>query len=71
MTEGKRYKVEKTRPETYLDNANEVVTGFSIRVRLFDYDEIHDLQLPNLNPETVKAEIEKLLADRDAVNDLG
>jgi hypothetical protein len=71
MTEGKKYKVEKTMNNPYLDQMGSVIDGFTIRVRLFEFDEVHELKTPNLNLETVQNAIEELISNREALRDLG
>lgn len=65
------YKVEYTQPDVYLDAGGKVVKGYLVRVSLLDYAEIHDLDVPSLDPKVVTKAIEKLLANRDALAQLG
>lgn len=71
MADEKRYQVEHTSPTSYLDETDSVVQGYNVRVRLFQFGEVHTLQVPDLAPTTVQAEVEQLLAHRQALNELG
>lgn len=66
-----RYTIEKTASTTYLDNRNNAIKGYTVFVQLLDYDEFHEINVPNLNENTVKKEIDKLLANRDKLASLG
>jgi hypothetical protein len=70
-TDGSRFTIEATRPDVYLDKARRPINGYSIDVLLYDYQEQHTVKVPSLDPVIVKAAIEKLLADRDALSNLG
>lgn len=71
INELKKYQIEKTRPDPYLDETGSVVNGFSVRVRFTAFDEVHEIQTPDLKPDTVKNLIEDLLSQREAISDLG
>lgn len=71
MTEGKKYQIEKTRPTSYMGELDQVINGYSIRVRLFDFDELHEINLPDISPETVSLAVNRLIADREAISNLG
>lgn len=71
MTEGKKYKIEKTRPISYMGELDQVINGYSVRVRLFDFDELHEINLPNISPETVSKAVNQLISDREALSNLG
>lgn len=64
------YKIDHTAPTVYLDKFGKVVNGFQVSVTLLDFNEAHLLSVPSLDPETVKAEIKKLLDDRKALDNL-
>jgi len=66
-----KYKVTLTEPTVYLDQGGKAVTGFLVRVYFPDFDEIHELRVPNLKPETVKVAAETLLEQREALALLG
>ena len=65
------YIIERTQNTTYLDDAQTVVDGYVIRLRLVNFDEVHQLRVPSLDPKTVKAAANKLVAQRAALDDLG
>ena len=71
MTEGKRYQIERVRSFPYLNEMDELIDGFSIRVRFTDYDEIQEIKVPNTNPETVRKAVETRLQERDQLTQLG
>jgi len=66
-----RFLIERTAPTVYLDARGNAVQGFLVLVHLTDYDELHEVRVPNLTPATVEKEINKLLANRDALANLG
>lgn len=65
------YHVENVLPDIYLDKGGKPVRGYTVRVTLLDFAEIHELQVPSTDPKVVKAAIEKLLENRIALADLG
>ena len=71
MADEREFVIERTTSTVYLDEGNNPVTGFEISVRLIEFDEIHSLNVPNLRLETVEAAATKLLAERQALADLG
>ncbi len=71
MSRMANYVIQQVQPTIYLNNANQAVNGFVVYVYLPKYDEVHQLRLPNISEATVKAAAEKLLADRDALANLG
>ena len=66
-----QYVIEKTTPTVYLDAGGRPVRGFLVTVEFPDYREIHEIQVPTLNPDVVRDAIETLLADRDELATLG
>lgn len=71
MTDGKRYVIEKTAPNTYLGEMERVINGYRVRVLLVEFDELHEFNVEDIEPETVKAKVEKLLEDREGLKSLG
>ena len=65
------YSIERTAPTVYLNESGQAVQGFLVFVRLDDYDELHEVRVPNLTPKTVEAAVNKLVASRDALANLG
>ncbi len=66
-----RYSIERTSDTVYQDERGQAIKGKLVLVRLPDYDELHELTLPNINPATVKKAAEKLVSDRDLLAGLG
>ena len=59
------YVVTKTEPNIYIDRNNQPVKGYRITVALTKFpDEIHYLYVPRLDDVLVKAEADKLVANR-------
>ena len=71
MAEEREFVVERTTDTVYLDEGNNPISGFTVTVRLIEFNELHSLDLPNLRAETVKAAAENLLEDRRSLADLG
>ena len=65
------YRIEKTQPTVYLDKGGKPVRGFLVTVDFTDYDEVHELQVKALSPDVVAEAVETLLAERDALSELG
>jgi len=63
----KQYSVERTNPTMYINEANQTIQGFIVFVRLTDYDELHEIRVPSLDPKVVSKAIDKLVANRDAL----
>ncbi len=65
------YSVISTTPTVYNDPLAGIVNGVLVRVHLAAYDEVHELRVPQMDPKLVKAAIDKLVKQRDAIADLG
>ena len=65
------YSVISTTPTVYNDPLSGIVNGILVRVHFVAYDEVHELRVPKMDAKLVKAEVDKLLKQRDAVADLG
>ena len=65
------YKVQSVQPDMYLDAGGKPVRGYLVRVEFLDFGEILDIPVPNLDTETVRNAIENLLAQRQALAQLG
>lgn len=61
---GAEYQIERTAPTVYIDKAGKPVRGYTVSVYLVEFDEYHELQVPDLTEKTVKAACDKLVADR-------
>ena len=62
-----KYSIVKTENFTYLDTSGQAVQGYRVMVEFKDYAETHAVFARSLDPKTVQAEIEKVLAQRDAL----
>ncbi len=58
------FVVLATQPWVYTDATNRVVNGFRVFFRIVAFDEVHELFVPNLSPDVVKAAISKMVKDR-------
>lgn len=67
----KKYQIEKATPTTYLDKLDKVINGFLVRFVVVEFDETYEINLPDIETDTVKEAIEKLISDREAIRDLG
>ncbi|MEW5992945.1 MAG: hypothetical protein AB1744_00930 [Candidatus Zixiibacteriota bacterium] len=65
------YEIERTASTVYLDARGNAVQGYIVYVHLLDYDELLDVRVPNLKKETVKAALDALVSNRDALRELG
>jgi len=66
-----KYRVERTQPTVYLDKGGRAVQGFTVYVELGDFDEIHELHVPSLDPDVVSEVADKLLEQRTNLAALG
>lgn len=60
-----RFTVLSTSPTTYNDPVAGIVNGVLVRFRLNDYNEVHDVRLPSLDPKAVVAAMTKVADQRD------
>lgn len=67
----REFVVERTTDTVYLDEGNNPIQGFQVQIRLIEFEELHSINVPNLRPATVEAAAKLLLADRQALADLG
>jgi len=65
------YKIERTQPTVYLDKGGRAVRGFAVYVLLVEFDEVHEINVPSLSPDTVSEAIEGLIEQRKALAALG
>jgi len=65
------YKIERTQSSVYLDKAGRPVKGFAVYVFLVEFDELHELNVPNLSADVVQAAVNELLERRSALAELG
>jgi hypothetical protein len=62
------YRVVSTQKYSYLDETNRVVDGYRVFFFLPGFDETHSVNVPSIAPDTVKAAISKVVADRIAIS---
>lgn len=71
MANNKAFDVLGTQNNVYVDRSGQAVNGYAVRVLLVEFDEVHTVNVPNLQAETVKTAVESLLSQRRALVDLG
>lgn len=71
MENPKRYVIEKTTPQPYLDKGNRAINGYLVEFTIVQYDEVHQVNVPNLDQATVEKAIETVIAQRDNLAQLG
>lgn len=69
--EVKKYQIEKTLTAPYLGENDQVINGYTLRVRFIEFDELHEINVPDLSPESVKLKLDQAIKNREAVRDLG
>jgi hypothetical protein len=65
------YTIQSTQPTIYQDSLLGVVNGVLVRFTIDNYDELHEVRVPKMDATLVKAAIEKVVAERDALASLG
>ena len=65
------YTILDTQPTVYQDKVKGVVNGVLVRFTLDAYDEVHEVRVPELKVDLVKNAIEVVVAERDALAELG
>lgn len=65
------YTIIDTTPAVYQDKTKGIVNGVLVRFRIDNYDEVHEIRVPELKVDLVKTEIERLIHERDALAELG
>ena len=71
MTPTTAYKVLSVAQTVYMDGKGKPINGFALTVDLKDYDETIIVNVPTTDPDTARKSIEKMLADRQALAELG
>lgn len=64
------YVVERVQPTVYLDKSGNPVNGFVVFVAFPEFDETFTVNVPSIDPKTVKAAVEALLTQRRALAEL-
>ena len=67
MADGINYVVEGVKDTTYLHQADQVVEGVIVRVRLVDYDEVRSVKVKSDDPELIRAACEELVKKRQQI----
>jgi len=65
-----KYIIDSTQPTIYQDHIKGIVNGVLVRFTLVDYNEVHEVRVPEMNVDTVKKAIEKILKQRDEIASL-
>ncbi len=71
MAEGQKFVIESVKDTTYLDQADQVIDGVLVRVRLTDFDEVRNIKVKNDNPELIRDACEDLVSKREKIDSLG
>lgn len=71
MAEEREFVITRTVSTTFLDEGNNPVLGFEVFFLLPEFDEMHSVNVPNLQAPTVEAAINIILEDRRALAELG
>jgi hypothetical protein len=61
------FTVEHTQSTVYLNRSGTAIQGYLVIVNLPEFDEVHELRVPDLKPETVKRAAEELYQQRKAL----
>jgi len=64
------YIILSTQPLTYVDAGGALVNGYRVVFRMVEFNEIHHIQVPSLDPQIVKREITTLITQRKALSSL-
>jgi len=67
MVDGKEFAVESVINYPYLDQGNEMIDGFMVRVRLIDFDEIRSFKIKSDDPELIKAKCLEIVTKRKQI----
>lgn len=65
------YTIIDTTPAVYQDKLKGIVNGVLVRFRIDQYDEVHEVRVPELRVDLVKDAIEKVITERDQLAGLG
>jgi hypothetical protein len=70
MAENTGFKITSTQPFTYVDDNGVVVNGYRVFLNLTKQNEAHFILVRSLDPGVVKAAVELLVKNRDALANL-
>ena len=62
------YTVTATQPYTYQDKIGQIVSGYRVWFNVTEYNETFFVNVPTLDPETVKAKIMAIVQGRKALD---
>lgn len=65
------YTILSTTPTTYQDPIAGIINGVLVRFRMDVYNEVHEVRVPRMDVNVVKAAIEETVTGRDALAELG
>jgi hypothetical protein len=65
------YTILETQPTVYQDHVKGVINGVLVRFTIDDYNEVHDVRVPKMDTAMVKAAIDEVVSQRDALAALG
>lgn len=65
------YTIIGTTPAVFQDKDNSIVNGVLVKFNIQPYDEVHEVRVAKMDVELVKAAIDKLVSERDALAALG
>lgn len=65
------YRIVRTQPWTYLDRSGQPVNGFRLTVEFPEFDEVHMLDVPRLDPDAVERAAQQMLDNRRRLAELG
>jgi len=65
------YSIVSTEPTIYQNGSKQIVNGVLVRILLTDYNEVHEVRVPSMSVEAVKAEADRIVKERDALAALG
>lgn len=65
-----RVTIVRSQPTVYINETGQPVNGFLVTVKFNNYNETHEIRVPNMDVNTIKPVIAKLLDDRDSLAEL-
>lgn len=64
------YKVEWVRPTTYIDDAGQVKTGHQVRIVIYPWNEVRDINVERDEPDLIKEAAHEAIVRRFAMDKL-
>lgn len=65
-----KFSVVSTQPYTYQDATSRLVHGYRVFFKIIQFDEVHEVNVPNLDPLTVQAAVGPIIANREKLAQL-